>query len=68
MYTTPTLTVDQASRLAVTATAADLEGWARDAAFGGRVELDDLIDVLDVLRAASIPHLPARDLHVLAAS
>jgi hypothetical protein len=66
MNTTPTLTADEASRLAVTATAADLEDWARDAAFEGRVELDALIDVLAVLRADSIPDVPASDLHVLA--
>ena len=49
------LSVDEASRLAVTATAADLEDWARSVAVHGQVSLDDLVDVLDVLRADSVP-------------
>jgi hypothetical protein len=49
------LSVDEASRLAVTATAADLEYWARSAAFHGQVDLHDLVGVLDALRAASAP-------------
>ena len=55
MYMTQHLTVEEASRLAVTATAADLEDWARDAAVHGRVELSALVDTLDILRAASNP-------------
>jgi hypothetical protein len=49
------LTVDEASRLAVTAVAADLEYWARDVADHGQIGLDDLIGVLDVVRAESAP-------------
>jgi hypothetical protein len=49
------LSVDEASRLAVTAAAADLEDWARGTAVHGRVDLDDLLDVLDVLHEASVP-------------
>jgi hypothetical protein len=49
------LTVDEASRLAVTALASDLEYWARGVAHVGRVDLEDLIGVLDVLRADSVP-------------
>lgn len=55
MNTSQHLTVDEASRLAVTATAADLEHWARSAAVQGRVELAELVDALDMLRAASRP-------------
>ena len=49
------LTADEASRLAVTAVAADLEYWARGVVAHGKIELDDLISVLDVLRADSVP-------------
>jgi hypothetical protein len=49
------LDVDEASRLAVTATAFDLEYWARNVAVHGQVDLHDLVDVLDALRAASVP-------------
>jgi hypothetical protein len=60
MNTSPQLSVDEASRLAVTATAADLEHWARSVAVHGHVALDDLVDVLDLLREASVPqHSPA---------
>ncbi len=62
------LTVEDASRLAVTATAADLEDWARSAAVDGRVNVRDLVDVLDVLRADSTPEQSAPDLPALAAS
>jgi hypothetical protein len=47
---------EYASRLAVTATVADLEHWARSVAARGKVDLHDLLGVLDELRAASIPH------------
>jgi hypothetical protein len=49
------LSVDEASRLAVTAVAADLEYWARSVAAQGQVDLQDLISFLGVLRAASTP-------------
>ena len=62
------LTVEDASRLAVTATAADLEDWARSAAVDGRVNVRDLVDVLDVLRADSTPEQSAPDLPALAPS
>ena len=51
------LTQDQATRLAVTAVAADLEYWARNASVQGRVGLNDLIQILDMIRLASIPNL-----------
>jgi hypothetical protein len=52
------LTVEEASRLAVTAVTADLEYWARTAANGdGRLGLNDLVRVLDVIRLDSTPEL-----------
>jgi hypothetical protein len=52
------LTVEQASCLAVTAVTADLEYWARTAANGdGRLGVNDLVRVLDVIRLASTPEL-----------
>jgi hypothetical protein len=55
MNMTEQLSVDEASRLAVTATAADLEHWACTVAVDGQIELDDLVGALDVLRAGSLP-------------
>jgi hypothetical protein len=49
------LTAEQASRLAVTAVAADLEYWARTASVQGRVGLNDLIRALDMVRLDSTP-------------
>jgi hypothetical protein len=49
------LTMEQASRLAVTAVAADLEYWASSTAVDGQVCLNDLIRALDVLRETSGP-------------
>jgi hypothetical protein len=49
------LTAEQASRLAVTAVAADLEYWARIASVEGYVGLNDLIRTLDMIRLASSP-------------
>jgi hypothetical protein len=60
------LSVEEASRLAVTATAADLEDWAHDVAVDGRVEVTDLVDVLDLLRAHSTPQQSAAPRHALA--
>jgi hypothetical protein len=63
------LSVDEASRLAVTATAADLEYWARSVAVHGKVDLHDLVGVLDALFAASAPqHSAASVLTTLTAS
>jgi hypothetical protein len=62
------LTVDEASRLAVTAVAADLEYWARSVADRGRIELDDLIGVLDLLRADSAPQPAAATFQASAAN
>lgn len=62
------LNVEEASRLAVTATAADLEYWARSVAVRGQVELHDLVGVLDALRAASAPQHSAPAFPALAAS
>jgi len=49
------MSVDEASRLAVTATADDLQDWAHSVAVHGKVALRDLVDVLGVLRAHSVP-------------
>ena len=69
MNTYQPLRVDEASRLAVTATAADLEHWAHSVAVQGRVNLEDLVDILDVLRAASVPqHSATPTFPALAAS
>ncbi|MDQ1731608.1 MAG: hypothetical protein QOK10_1767 [Pseudonocardiales bacterium] len=46
------LTAEQASRMTVTAVAADLEYWARLASVNGRVGLNDLTRALDVIREA----------------
>jgi hypothetical protein len=51
------LILDEASRHAVTAAVADLEDWSRTVAVDGFVELDDLLGVLEILRAASEPQL-----------
>jgi hypothetical protein len=51
MNTSQQLSVEEASRLAVSATAADLEYWARSAAVHGQIDLADLVGVLDVFRA-----------------
>jgi hypothetical protein len=59
MDTTPPLSVEEASRLAVTATVADLEHWGRSVAVHGRVELDDLVGVLHILRSESLPQQEA---------
>jgi hypothetical protein len=62
MNTAQQLTVDEASRLAVTATVADLEEWAHSVAVHGQVDLDDLVGILDALREDSIPqHSAAQD-------
>lgn len=49
------LTVEESSRLAVTATVTDLEYWAHDLAVDGRLDLLDLLRVLDAIRASSFP-------------
>jgi hypothetical protein len=69
MSTAEHLSVEDASRLAVTATAADLEYWARTVAVDGQVGLNDLVRCLDMLREASAPE-PSAAAHVptLAAS
>ena len=69
MTTTPLLSVEEASRLAVTATVADLEDWARSAAVRGSVELTELVRVLHVLRSDSLPqHEAAPAARALSAS
>jgi hypothetical protein len=55
MNTAQQLSVDEASRLAVTAAVADLEDWARGVADRGQLDLVDLVGVLNVLRADSLP-------------
>jgi hypothetical protein len=59
MNTAQQLNVDEASRLAVTATVADLEYWASSVAVDGQVDLNELVRCLDVLRAASAPERSA---------
>jgi hypothetical protein len=56
------LSAEEASRLAVTATCADLEFWARGVAVRGQVDLDDLIGFIEALREVSVPQylVPAR--------
>jgi hypothetical protein len=49
------LTVEEASRLAVTALTTDLEYWARAVAVDGRVGLNDLTRALDTVRETSVP-------------
>jgi hypothetical protein len=62
------LSVEEASRLAVTATAADLGDWASDVASDGKVDLVELIGVLDVLRSSCQPEQTAPALVTLSAS
>jgi hypothetical protein len=52
---TDEITPEEASRLAVTALAADLEFWARTVCVNGRVGLNDLIRTLDLVREAGVP-------------
>ena len=52
------LTAEQASRMSVTAVAADLEYWARTTSVDGRVGLNDLTRTLDVIREASTLESP----------
>ena len=59
MNTPYEMSVDEASRHAVTATATDLEGWALSVAVRGQVSLSEFLDVLDVLRAHSVPQYSA---------
>jgi hypothetical protein len=49
------ITAEQASRLAVTALATDLEYWARTVSVDSRVGLNDLTRALDAVRDASVP-------------
>jgi hypothetical protein len=51
------LTHEYASRLAILAVAADLEYWARNGAVEGYVGLNDLVQILDVIRLAGGPIL-----------
>ena len=55
MHVPQPLTVEESSRLAVTATVTDLEYWAHDLAVDGRLDLLDLLRVLDAIRASSVP-------------
>ena len=69
MSSTEQLSPDEASRLAVTAAADDLEHWARSVATDGQIQLADLYDVLDVFRGDSAPqHSTAPSFPTLAAS
>jgi hypothetical protein len=69
MNTIPPMSVEEASRLAVTATVADVADWARSVAVHGLVELDDLLRVLHILRSNSLPqHEAAHALSTLSAS
>ena len=51
------LTQEFASCLAVTAVTADLEYWARNASVEGFIGLNDLIQILDLVRLASTHEL-----------
>lgn len=53
--TDPDLTVEEASRMAVTAVTSDVEYWARSVAVAGHVGLNDLTRVLEVIRQSSLP-------------
>jgi hypothetical protein len=55
MDTQHALTAEQASRMTVTAVTTDLEYWARGACVDGRVGLNDLTRILEVIREASAP-------------
>jgi hypothetical protein len=55
MDTQPELTAEQASRMAVTAVTTDLEYWSRSVSVDGRVGLNELTRILDVIREASAP-------------
>lgn len=55
MHVSQPLTVEESSRLAVTATVTDLEFWAHSVAVNGRVDLLDLLRVFDAVRASSVP-------------
>jgi hypothetical protein len=68
MDTAQQLSVDEASRLAVTATVSDLEYWARSVAVHGQVDLDHLAGFLDALREDSAPRRSAAAFPTLAAS
>ena len=48
------LTPEQASRLAVTALAADIAYWAYATSVDGRVAVDDLARTLDIVRRSAI--------------
>ena len=63
------LSVEDASRLAVTATIADLGHWACSVAVDEQIPLADLFAVLELLRAASLPERqPSAALAELSAS
>ena len=51
----PALTVEEASRMAVTAVTSDVEYWARCVAVAGYLGLNDLTRVLEVIRQSSLP-------------
>jgi len=55
MDTQHDLTAEQASRMAVTAVTTDVEYWARSASVDGRIGLNELTRMLDVIREASVP-------------
>jgi hypothetical protein len=54
MDTHQELTAEQASRMAVTAVTTDLEYWARCASVDGRVGLNELTRILDVIREVAL--------------
>ena len=59
MHDPQPLTIEESSRLAVTATVTDLEYWAHTVAVDGRLQLLDLLRVLDAVRASSVPQSAA---------
>jgi hypothetical protein len=52
--TRPDLTAEEASRMAVNAVTSDLEYWASSASVDGRVDLNELTRVFDVIRQSSV--------------
>ena len=55
MSITQQLGVAEASRLSVTAIAADLEDWTGSGVVHGQVDFHDVVNVLNVRRPASAP-------------
>ncbi|GAB3882107.1 hypothetical protein [Terrabacter terrigena] len=68
MHVPKPLTAEESSRLAVTATVTDLEYWAHHVAAEGKLDVLDLLRVLDAIRESSVPQSAGQpaDLTILA--